>query len=321
MKLPVEGSIQPSVIFLMGFRQSGTTILSSLLGELDGFLNLGEVHNLWGRGSEAWSKCGCGVTVDKCPFWAEILSNGHMTRDSSVDDDSTNLDPTVLARLRADWLKRWHRRFADRDPAAAEVGDKYAEIMTSIYRRAAASGSSVLLDSSKKPAYAALLNRMTGVRSHLVHVIRDPRAGLWSQLRRPSTRSWHGERRSLVLGRVARSWLTANSQSERVARNHVRGSTIRIRYEDFMEDPKAVLLEIAALVDVVPNTLPLDGSHTALIGKHHTPGGNARVRFRSGSVQLRLDDEWETLLGPVARTSMTVVTAPLLIRYGYPLRP
>lgn len=53
-----------------------------------------------------------------------------------------------------------------------------------------------------------------------------------------------------------------------------------------------------------------------ILGAHHTVHGNP-VRFSTGSVELRLDDEWSRKLPPTVRRIMTVLTFPLLFKYGY----
>jgi hypothetical protein len=113
--------------------------------------------------------------------------------------------------------------------------------------------------------------------------------------------------------------MRTNLLSEIVMREHEVGSTTRVRYEDFIADPERTLRQIAALIDVDAGTLPLQGAHTAVLRTHHTASGNARVRFKSGPVELRLDDEWRSGLESGTRRAVTALTSPLLIRYRYPL--
>jgi hypothetical protein len=52
----------------------------------------------------------------------------------------------------------------------------------------------------------------------------------------------------------------------------------------------------------------------------HTVDGNP-VRLRRGLVPLKNDDEWETAMDLRTKVAVTSMTLPLLLRYGYPLRP
>jgi hypothetical protein len=52
------------------------------------------------------------------------------------------------------------------------------------------------------------------------------------------------------------------------------------------------------------------------LGTAHTADGNP-VRFATGAVPLREDDEWRRHLPSRDRLSVGAITAPLLLRYGY----
>jgi hypothetical protein len=41
------------------------------------------------------------------------------------------------------------------------------------------------------------------------------------------------------------------------------------------------------------------------------------MRMDNGPVKLRLDDQWRSSMGPRHRRLVTVMTKPLLRRYGY----
>lgn len=312
-----------SVVFLMGFRQSGTTIMASVLGSMERFTDLGEVHNVWGQRGRGWPKCGCQLSVSACPFWGQIVVGSSLEElPSRPPLERHPVDPRPIEELRTEWERRWRKsrlglgRLHD---GANGIGRRYMSVMEQVYNKAAAKdGRLVVVDSSKNPAYAALLNWMPGVESHLVHVVRDPRAALWSRLRKSRTRSVADES-PVLAARFAASWMRTNLLSEIVMRNHDVGSTTRVRYEDFIADPERTLRQIAALTDVEAGTLPLQGTHTAVLRAHHTASGNARVRFKSGPVELRLDDEWRSGLDPSSRRAVTALTSPLLIRYRYPL--
>ena len=307
-----------SVIFLMGFRQSGTTILSSVLGSIDGFTDLGEVHNVWGQRGRGWPKCGCQLPVNDCPFWGDIVSDSATEELQPALVELSGADPRDAERLRTEWVKQWRRsRLAvgSRTRSEDEITDRYVSLMETVYKGAAAKNGSVLIDSSKDPAFAAALDGIPGVRSHLIHVVRDPRAAFWSRVRKSHGGS--GDDSPLLATRFAGSWLRTNFLAELAMRRHQSGRTTRVRYEDFMSNPARILLDISTMVGVDPGPLPLQGPTTAILRPNHTASGNARVRFKSGPVELKLDDEWRRQLDPTGRRTVTALTAPLLIRYGY----
>jgi hypothetical protein len=50
----------------------------------------------------------------------------------------------------------------------------------------------------------------------------------------------------------------------------------------------------------------------------HTISGNP-VRFSAQVPSVRPDDEWHTAMGARQRIEVSLLTAPMLVRYGYPL--
>lgn len=48
------------VLSIVGYTRSGSTLLDSILGELDGVFSAGELHYLWERGLLEHRTCGCG---------------------------------------------------------------------------------------------------------------------------------------------------------------------------------------------------------------------------------------------------------------------
>jgi hypothetical protein len=52
------------------------------------------------------------------------------------------------------------------------------------------------------------------------------------------------------------------------------------------------------------------------VGVQHTVAGNP-VRMQSGPVTLRVDDAWRGAMSARDRRLVTLLTFPLLARYGY----
>lgn len=47
------------VLYLAGWSRSGSTILSNILGEINGFFSTGEITYIWQRGLIINKLCGC----------------------------------------------------------------------------------------------------------------------------------------------------------------------------------------------------------------------------------------------------------------------
>ena len=57
------------VLYVLGIYHSGTTVLSNLVGQLDGFFAAGELRHLWPKLALGGYRCGCGEPLEECPAW------------------------------------------------------------------------------------------------------------------------------------------------------------------------------------------------------------------------------------------------------------
>ena len=117
---------------------------------------------------------------------------------------------------------------------------------------------------------------------------------------------------------TAARWSRFNLAAEAVRARHRRGASIRLRYEDLIEHPAEALERILRMLGEEHNGLAFVEDHVVEFNENHTVWGNPS-RFRRGKVELRLDDEWLDKLEKRARLVTTLVCAPLLLRYGYPI--
>ena len=279
-------------------------MLDNLLGELDGYFSSGELHNIW---DESWARrrCGCGAYIDECEVWGPVL-----TRVASAHPE---------AKPEGD-VARWQRSMSKvnntgrvlRSAGRGDVG-RYAAVTERLYREVAAqTGASVIVDSSKRPPYAALLPGME-VESYVLHLVRDPRAVAHSwqrpKLEEPLVHSaFHSSTR----------WFTWNLAAERLRPRWSPDRWLFVRYEDLVASPLEHLKRIAAMLSTEPPTWPVTDEGVASFGTNHSVAGNPR-RFDRGEVRISEDVEWKQALPARKRMVASSVTWPLLRRYGYPL--
>lgn len=295
-----------TVLYLAGWGRSGTTILGRILGAYPGACNVGEVFHLWYRGLVRGRWCGCGVPVRDCPLWQKVLKEGFA--DELPDPRQVLKWQQTSARAR-----RAGALLAGDHPLAEITGRLYQAIAT-------VTGAKLIIDSSKTPAGAALLASRPEIPSYLLHMVRDPRAVAYSWQRpklnrdtpEPVPMKSHG---TLESGRM---WMTWNLLSARVARAY--GDRYdRLRYEDFIADPRGSVERLLGRLDLPVSPGPFVSSHAVNLDEDHTVSGNPG-RFDSGTVEISPDDAWKQALPARDRRLTTAVTAPLMLRYGYPLR-
>jgi hypothetical protein len=302
------------VLYLGGFGRSGTTLVERLLGELPGVVALGEVVHLWQRDILDDERCGCGARFSGCTFWKRV-----------GDHAFGGWGKVDVARVHAlrDAVER--TRHIPRLAAARASPDvrEYANFYARVYAAAAVvAGAEVVVDSSKHSALAHVLRFADDVDLRVVHVVRDARGVAYSWTKtvaRPETDGSEQMTRYSP-GRSALLWNAHNAAFGLLARRGV--AVRRIRYEEFLTDPRAALRQLAdfAGLSLTPADLTFLSPDFADLRVGHSAAGNP-MRFTVGRLPLRRDDAWVRALPSGQRRLVGAVCAPMLRAYGYPLNP
>ncbi|MEV6343476.1 sulfotransferase [Actinoplanes sp. NPDC051851] len=303
------------VLFLGGLGRSGTTLVERLLGELPGVCALGEVVHLWQRDLRDDERCGCGSRFSGCAFWKRVGQRAFGGW-AGVDVDRVHALRDAVERTR-------HIPRLAAGTAPTEAVREYAAYYTRVYTAAAeVSGARLVVDSSKHSALAHVLRWSDRIDLRVVHVVRDARGVAYSWTKKVSRPETDGtdEMTRYSPGRSALLWNAHNAAFGLLAR---RGVPVRrIRYEEFVADPRAGLLDIADFADLPlhPSDLDFLRPDHADLTVGHSAAGNP-MRFTVGRLPLRRDDAWVHALPSAQRRLVGAVCAPLLHAYGYPRNP
>src|SRR6202020_2298203 len=143
------------VLYIGGTGRTGSTLLTNLLGEFPGFFAAGELAFIWRFGFLNDGRCGCGLVLRDCPVWQSIFAAAY--------GGAGNVDAAELVRLR--------RRFNSnhlplmltrnmRERLLERSGD-FPQTVEKLYHGIAeATGSRVIIDSSKEPHYSYILRSL-----------------------------------------------------------------------------------------------------------------------------------------------------------------
>jgi hypothetical protein len=307
-----------TVLNVAGAGRSGSTILDTLLGQVPGVTSVGELRFVWERGLLEERLCGCGRPFRACPEWSAVLSAAFPGAD--LDALARRMVDLSRVGIRARQLPKLLRR-----RSRERLGRRMAEYLGNLDALYGATrdhfGCRVLVDSSKLPSYGAMLEMLPGVDLRVVHLIRDPRATAYSWLRKKALPDRAGTPFMQQQGPVKASalwdlWNTASG----LLWPPGRGTSLRVHYEDFARTPQGTVREILAHAGEEGATLPFVSDTEVELAPNHTVAGNPS-RFSTGRVAIRADDEWTSKMRRWDRVRVTAVTWPLLLRYGYPLRP
>lgn len=302
------------VLYISGCDRSGSTVLDRVLGQIEGFFGCGEIWHFFGRGMTNNELCGCGKPFRKCELWMDVAKRYENDAHAQKPEDIERLQ-RIFVRTRylpmlisSGGPSRFQRQL---DILRAHLGSLYLAVSE-------VTGAHVIVDSSKNPVYAHVLGGVDGIGLSVVHLVRDGRgvAYSWSKKRqRPEVLGQveymdrHGPVRSSAY------WVAAQLGSETLK---LRYPYMRIRYEDFIREPKHTtksLLEFLGHPDLALNGLKHIKEEAVPLGVQHTISGNP-MRMEQ-KITLRMDCEW---LGQMKKSDKWLVgalTLPLLVRYGY----
>ena len=305
----------PIVLYIAGSGRSGSTLLERALGEIPGFVNVGELIDLYRRVAEHGERCGCGQEFAQCPFWSQVGERAvggwqeqklAATRDLQGKVARQRRMPRLLAmplagsRFRAD---------------VAAYGANYTGLYEAI---AAQAGAACVVDASKWPVQALALAR-AGLDVRVIHLVRDVRGVAYSLGKRDVSRP-HAVREADVMSHLspamaAARWVAVQSQAGLLRRCGLR--VTRMRYEEFVRHPRAAVEAALAGIGLAapPAHLAHIGDGRIALGSSHGLSGNPS-RFRDGEITLRADESWRAGLSRRDRLVVTAIGLPLMLRYA-----
>ncbi len=304
------------VAYIAGAGRSGSTLLAMLLGALPGCVSIGELRHMWRRGIQLNQRCGCGEPFWDCPFWSDVGDRAFGGWDNAPHERMLDL------QRRVDRFRQLPRLATM--PVAAGVRrtvDEYAVNAGRVYRAVEeVAQASTVVDSSKSPTFAVILQRVPGIDPVVLHLIRDSRAVAhsWSR-RRPMPEVVEGETYMATYGptRAAIDWARSNVAIEAA---HMAGiASTRLRYEALVRAAPRELARVRSALGLTAAQAALLAAPVVEVGVQHTVAGNP-ARFSGGQVRLRPDEEWKSAMTARDRRMVAGLTWPLLTAYGYRLR-
>jgi Sulfotransferase family len=310
----------PTVIFIAGTGHSGSTLLERVLGEMPGFVNVGELIDLYRRKDAPHTeRCGCGQLLAECPFWSKVRE--HMYGDEDWDIEQL----ASVGQLQRKVARQRHmpRLFA---PALAggefrQELSQYGHSYDGLYRGiAAAAGARCVVDASKWPAQALALAR-SGADVRVIHLIRDSRGVAYSLskkgVRRPQAVAGQNEEMwTQKTAACASGWVSRQLELELMHHWGVR--SVRVRYEDLVSAPRRTVEALLTGLGVPYTDADLAhiGSNSVRLSASHGIAGNPG-RFNDGEITLRADEAWREKMSPRDRRLVTAITLPLIVGYGW----
>jgi hypothetical protein len=283
----------PQIVYIAGYGRSGSTVLDMLLSSVPDTLGLGELSHFLpavglderlpdGRQS-AWRQ-----------FWGNVRAGFVARMGGRAACRQCGAVQLTFERFGGLFHTLWRAPGAQ----AAQYRQCQRRLIEAI---AEAKSCRFIVDSSKTAWQAAwrplALQRIAGLEVKVIHLVRDGRGVIWSQMRgsnRQLEAGSAGAAQSLATLRSVVGWTWANGVVPIQKLWLPPRSVIRVRYEDLVNQPQRELSRISAFLGIDLSTV----AHQLSRGRPF-PGvlqytGN-RVRH-SGIDRLREDDAWKRCL-------------------------
>jgi hypothetical protein len=301
-----------TVLNIVGYGRSGSTLLDLVLGQLPGFTSVGELTFLWERGVIGNQLCGCGEPFGDCRFWQDVggeaFGGWERVDAAAMLSLKRSVERQRLIPLMA--APRVARRYQ------ARLGT-YADVLRTVYEAVrTVAGARVVVDSSKLPSNAFLLRRVPGLDVRYAHLVRDSRGVAFSWQRRVVRPEITGS--TTYMPRYGALRASAEWAFHNLLLHSLGGRRALLTYENLVRDPRrnvASVLEQLGL-PAADHDLAFIGPDSVDLEPTHSVAGNP-MRFVHGPVELRLDEDWRAGMRPGSRRLVSALTWPLLGRYGY----
>ncbi|MFQ5434053.1 MAG: sulfotransferase [Anaerolineae bacterium] len=309
------------VLYIVGNGRSGSTLLNTVLGQLDGYFAMGELRRIWDRAILENFLCGCSRPFRECEQWRAIF-----------DEAFGGMDEMLAARMAAHreamtQTKHLPGLIWGRGRPLSQAAQAYVDTLATLYGAVQrVTGCQVMVDASKWPMYAIMLDRIPQLEMFYVHLVRDPRAVAfsWARVkeREPGVQIFRqGAFRSSMYWvtwnpAITHLWKGATEDTEITENSEKKRHYLFMRYEDFAREPRQWVQRMVDLVGAPVAELPFVDEQTLRLRQTHSVAGN-EARLAKESLTIRFDDEWRRQIPAAKKWLVTAMTWPWLWRYGY----
>lgn len=302
------------IVLIAGAGRSGSTILERIMGQIDDFFSLGEVNHIWERSFIENQLCGCGKPFKDCEFWQEI------TKKFLAD---LKYDPSYILKLQRSVARLRHLPYLLfpklRSPKYRYLLNTYMKILEKFYRIVNDTVfHKILIDSSKIPTHAFILNEM-GFDLYLIHLVRDSRAVVYSWQRKKKRPEIYWARSYMSqysIIKATQDWILSNLLVEYLKIKIKQHKTVS--YEIFSQFPKTTIINLIKWLQIDFSEKKIsffeDEKVVQLERINHTVSGNP-VRFIQGRVEIKTDTEWMYNMSIFKKNIVSILTYPFLIYY------
>jgi hypothetical protein len=250
--------------------------------------------------------CSCGAPALECPFWSQVRRQV---------EQQFSLDELRRGQLRFEPWRAFFRTLLARGSTLGELRQHAGRMGTLATIVARESGAHVVVETG----FSALRGRIYGqcaptqLSVKYLHLIRDGRGFLWSEMRQESTPEAGPDWVRLPPVIVAR-WVWMNLMATLLCSGRP-DTYLRVRYEELTGNPRDTLERIGKFAGVDLSTvIARVEAHDPIPMRHIAAGNRNRL---GGTVVLKADLSWTTGLPRSSRVLFWLTAGWLARLYGY----
>ena len=260
------------IIYIAGDGRSGSTLLDSILSNIDGSLSVGECHRFWIRFYEGETRCACGEIITECELWNKV---DHQMRQRFVEYDPEIFKKRVVEIQLFKNFKKIPKLISSEmwQPFCVQVKAFYEII-------ASHSEKNIVIDSSKSISWAYFLEQLDFANLYIIHLERKlpSVANSWrKQMLLPeyTSKEVYMPVKSVALS--TKSWLKVKVMAKRLKKaDHY----LFVSYEMFCKQPDVWLQKIKYFINEDFDVAKMQ------MQKTHAIGGNPMRAKNNNTIKI-----------------------------------
>ena len=280
-----------NIIYLLGAGRSGTTMLTTVLNNHPKIFAVGEMHQFLDYVKDN-KDCSCGAFLTDCLFWSQILQE--------IDVSKINNPEVVSFSNELEKHYNIPRHFINRVPNRS-----YSTIIDTVFETINRKVETPwILDSSKYIARYLLLKKNKNLNVKGIYMVRDIRGVIHSFGKNVQT-----PKKPL---QAITYYCLINLWGELV--NAFHRQVIKIRYEDFVDNPESVLKKIETHVFGEASLAPLKLKENTFDIPHIIAGNRLRSEKK---IAIKKDIAWKENINRTKQIMYYILAFPFMILNKY----
>jgi len=229
------------IIYIAGDGRSGSTLLDSILSNIDGSLSVGECHRFWNRFYEGETLCSCGNKITDCELWNKV--------DKQLKARFVDYNPNEF-KARVIEIQKY-KNF-DKIPhiVSSEAWKPFCEQVIAYYKIIAVYNKrGAIIDSSKSISWCYFLEQLNFSELYIIHLERNLSSVANSWKKHILLPEYDQKEVLMPIKSIALStkiWLKVKLMARRLKKAE---HYLFISYEGLCKNPEHSLRKIKAFVD------------------------------------------------------------------------